>query len=281
MADKIMRAGTELSAIVPELWSAKFYPTLLAKLPFNDVVSRDYEGEIRALGDTVNISSFPQFDDAQEIAEDERVDADSITAAGQQLVINKQVVKDYIVTNRAQIQSLEHANALRDLAMHAIMKKMQKVIIDAIVPSAAAPDNTIGYTSGTTLALADILAAKELLDNQDVPDANRQLVVGPAQLNDLFNITGFVSRDFIPAGSPLQSGGITSPLLGFDVKWTSVLSANVSYLFHPQFMGLAVQQNPEVKVFDLGVDGRRAERVNMTVLFGLKQLDDKRVVTIA
>jgi len=279
MANQIMKAGTELSAIVPELWSQKFYDTLLAALPFNDLISRDYEGEIKALGDTVNISQFPQFDLAQEIAEDEQVDADGVTVSSQQLVINKQVVKDYIITNRAQIQSLEHANALRDLASYSIMKKMQKTIIETIVPNAAAPDHAIAYDSGTTLALADILEAKELLDAQNVPEEGRSMVLGAAQANDMFNIVGFVSRDFIPAGSPLVSGQFQTPVVGFSVKMTTE-AGNTAYLFHPQFMSMAVQQAPEVKVFDLGVQGQRAERVNMTVLWGLKQLDGLRVVTI-
>jgi hypothetical protein len=280
MANQVMTGASQLSAIVPEIWSANFYPTLLEKLPFNDLISRDYEGDIRALGDIVNVSSFPQFDLAQEIAEDEQVDADGITVSTQQLVINKQVVKDYIVTNRAQVQSLEHANALRDLAMHSIMKKMQKIIIEAIVPNAATPDHAIAYDSGSTLALADILEAKELLDDQDVPEEGRFMVLGAAQGNDLLNITGYTSRDFIAAGSPLATGSIAAPFLGFAPKLTTEAGA-VAYFLHPQFMTLAVQQAPEVKMFDLGVEGRRAERVNMTVLFGVKQLDGLRVVSIA
>lgn len=280
MADQTMGTTTELDGITPELWSAAFYPTLLNTLPFNDSVSRDYEGQIRALGDTVNINDFPQFDLADEILENERADADAITANKQQLIINKQLVKDYIVTKRAQIQALEAGNRLRDLAMHAILKKMQLIIIAEIVPSASAPDHQIAYTSGTTLALADILAAKELLDTQDVEEANRTMIVGAAQYNDIFNITGFTSRDFIPAGSPLTEGAIKTPVMGFNFKWTTSVG-NTAYFFQPMFLTMAVQQLPEVNVYDLGVDGKRAQRVNMDVLFGVKQLSNLRVVTIS
>lgn len=280
MADVLMKAGVEMDGVIPELWSAAFYPTLLANLPFNSSVSTDYEGEISALGDTVNINNWPQFDVAQDILEDERADADSVTANKQQLVINKQVVKDYILTKKALRQSLDSQNALRDLAMYSIMKRMQQIIIAEIVPSAATPDHTIGYTSGTTLALADILAAKELLDTQDVEEAGRTMIVGAAQYNDLFNITGFTSRDFIPAGSPLTSGAVTTPVLGFQFKWTTTVG-NTGYFFSPMFLTMAVQQSPDVKVYDLGVDGKRATRVNMDVLFGVKQLSNLRVVTVS
>lgn len=280
MADEVIRAGTEFTTIVPEIWSAKFYPTLMEMLPYNDVVARDYEGEISQLGDTVNINTFPQFDTADEILENEKADADSVTPTNTQLVINKQLVKDYILTKKAMKQSIEAQARLRDLAMHAIMKRMQQIIIDTVAPSASAPDHTITYTSGTTLALADILAAKQLLDDSDVEEPGRCIISAAAQMNDLFSITGFTSRDFIPTGSPLTEGAINTPVLGFNFKWTSVLSDTVHF-FQPIFMQLAVQQNPEVNVYDLGGEGKRAGRVNLDVLFGVKQLSNLRVVTMS
>lgn len=281
MADQVMKASAELAVAIPEMWSPAFYDTLLATLPFNDSVSRDYEGEIRQLGDTVNISSVPEFDDAVEISEDEAADANAVTLTGQQLVINKQVVKDYITTEKALLQSLEVDSKLRDMAFYAVMKKMQAIIIAASVPSASSPDHQIAYDSSTTLALADILEAKELLDLQNVPDdGQRVAIMGAAQSNDLFNITGFVSRDFIPAGSPLTVGAITTPILGFKARQTTIVG-NTSYWFHSSYMSLAVQQQPDVKVFDLGGDGKRAMRVNTTVLFGVKQLDNKRIVSLS
>lgn len=279
MADQFMTT-TNMDGIIPELWAAAFYPTLMERLPFNSSISRDYEGEISALGDTVHINDIPQFDLADEILEDEKANADSVTVNRQSLVINKQLVKDYILTRKAKKQALNADNKLRDLAMHSILKKMQLIIIAEIVPSSSAPDHTGAYASGTTLALADILDAKEALDTQDVEEAGRKMLTGAAQSNDLFNITGFVSRDFIPGGSPLTEGAIKTPIMGFEFDWTSEVG-NTSYFFSPIFMTMAVQEKPTVKVYDLGGDGVRAERVNVDVLFGVKQLSNLRVYTKA
>lgn len=277
--DEIMTAGSNLSAIVPEIWSQRYYDVLLADLPFRSIISTDWEGEINDLGDRVNITQFPEFDEGDELAEDARADAAATTVTGQQLVINKRVVRDFIVTKKAILQSLPHMDKLRELAVYAILKKIERTIIETIVPSAAAPDHSIAYDSGTTLALADILEGKELLDTQDVPAADRHMVLGPAQLNDLFNITGFTSRDFILNDGPLQTGQAPSQLLGFLPHYTT-MAANVAYLFHRSFMTMASQQGMDVKEYDLGVDGKRATRVNLDTLYGLKQLDGERVVTI-
>lgn len=280
MADEVMTSGSELSVIVPAVWSQKYYDALLALLPFNSLVSKDYEGEIQALGDTVKISSVPEFDDAQEVAEDERANASALTVTQQSLVINKRVVKDFIVTNKALMQSIPVMDKLRDLAIYAIQKKMQALIIEATIPSSSSPDHTLAYDSGTTLGLADILEAKELKDAQDVPLADRHLVMGSAQMNDVFNITGFTSSDFITAGSPLMSGQLPSALLGYAPHFTSVVG-NTAYLFHRSYLTLASQKGISVEEFNLGGDGKRATRVNVDTLFGLKQLDNQRVVTLA
>jgi hypothetical protein len=279
-SDVVMTAGTNLANLIPELWSSNFYPALKAGLPWIGSVDMSYQGEIQQLGDTVNVSQFPEFGAAVDLAEDQANDAAGITVSNIQLVINKQIVQDFIVTRKALLQSLDALNELNDLAMFSVMKKIQDLIITATVPSASAPDHQIGYTSGTTLALADILAAKELLDTANVDGANRISILGAAQKNDLFNITGFTSRDYVPAGSPLSSGDINVPVCGFEIKETTVVS-NTARFFHPSYLTMAVQESPAVEVFNMGNEGKRATRVNLTSLLGIKQMDSVRVVSIS
>lgn len=280
MANQVMTAGTELSVIVPEIWSRRYYDVLLADLPFNSIIARDWEGEISNLGDTVKISSFPEFSEGDIIAEDQAADADSVTISQQSLVINKRIVKDFILTNRAMLQSLQAMDKLQEMAVYAVNKKIQTEIIADVVPSASAPDHQISYDAGTTLALADILEAKELLDAQDVPFSDRHTVMGSAQLNDVFNITGFTSSDFLVSGAPVQTGQLPAALLGFMPHFTTVVG-NTSYWFHRTFMTMAAQDALNINVYDLGVEGKRAARVNVDTLIGIKQLDDERVVTLS
>jgi hypothetical protein len=280
MADQIISKGTEVSVLVPQKWSQKYYDVLLAELPFNGLISKDYEGEIKDLGDRVLISTIPEFDDAIELAEADRSDADAVTATQQSLLINRRVVKDFIVTNLASLQSIPFVDKLQDMAIYAIQKKIQALIISLVVPNASSPDHSIAYSSGTTMALIDILAAKRLMDAQNVAMSDRHIVMGSSQLNDIFNITGFTSSDFVASGAPLQSGQLPAQLVGFMPHMTTVVG-NTSYFFHTSFMTMAAQQGMQVKEYDLGVDGRRAKRVNVDTLIGIKQLDGLRVVTIA
>lgn len=280
MANQVMTAGTELSVIVPEIWSRRYYDVLLQDNPFNSIVSRDWEGEIQAVGDTVKISTFPEFNQGDIIAEGAAADAESVTVTQQSLVIDSRIVKDFILTNRAMLQSLPAMDKLQELSVFAINKKIQAEIISRTVPSASAPDHQIAYDSGTTLALADILEAKELLDTQDVPMSDRHGVMGAAQLNDIFAITNFTSSDFLVSGAPVQTGELPAALLGFMPHFTTAVS-NTSYWFHRSYFTMASQQGVNISIYDLGVEGKRAARVNVDVLVGFKQLDDERVVTLS
>lgn len=275
--DDIMTVDNEFSAVVPEIWSASWYPTLLERLPWASSVGRTYESAIQALGDTVNITIFPQFPEARDLAEGSRNDAQKITLGNAQLLINKQTVQDFIVTARSERQGMDVQTKLMELAFFSIMKKMQKNIIAAIAPSAADPDHVVPYASGTTLGLSDWIEVKGLLDAQNVSEFGRKAILDSPQLNNLFNISGFMSRDFVPTSQAMQSGAISTPVLGFEVLWTTVADG-VSTFFSPEFLQIAVQENPMPKIFDLGSDGQRAKRVNMTVLYGIKQVDGTRVV---
>jgi hypothetical protein len=271
---------TATAAIIPEIWSAKFYEVLLAELPFNSSVSMDYEGEIKDLGDTVNISTMAEMDVATDLPEGAAGDAEAAVITGQQLVINKRPYKDVIVTKKSQLQSIQYMDELRDKMVYAILKRVQAIIIEASIPSATAPDHAISYDSGTTLALADIIEIKDLLDLQNVPKAGRISVLGSAQGNDLFNITGFISRDFIPAGSPLTTGEFQTPILGFQVKSTTVVG-NTSYWFHPSYLTMAFQQELNIEMAPMTVKGVRGTRINADVLMGVKLLDNKRIATLS
>ena len=276
MSDQLTNTGTN-SAIIPEIWSQSYYDVLLAELPFNPIISRQWEGEIAALGDRVNISSIPEFDDAGLLPEDAAGQADAVTVLGQQLVINKRAYKDAIINRTALLQSLPFVEELRQKMIYALMKRVQREIIDDSIPAVA---NQLNWGTGTTADLTDILDAKTALDNANVPAANRHFVFGPSQMNDLFEVNGFVSSDFLLSGAPLQTGELATSLLGFQPHMTTEVG-DVGYFFHQSYMTMAAQEGMNVTEYNLGGQGARAVRVNSDTLFGIRLLDNERLVTKA
>lgn len=280
MADALLTASGNLSAIVPQIWSQKFTDNLRAALPWIDSVARDYEGEIQQLGDRVLIPTLPDGSVASLVLEGAQSDAQATVASTTPLIINKQAVYDFVVTNIAQLQSINFMDHERDIAFNAIMQRMQKEIISEVSPSGSAPDNTISYASGTTLAYADLLSAKRLLDAQNVPEDGRIVISGSGQANDLLNVINFVNTQYNGGSAPSVTGQTPSSLLGFAPKKTTA-NGNTTFAFHRNFLQMAVQKALTVKIYDLGVNGQRGFRVNVDILFGVKQVHSERVVSIS
>lgn len=78
--------------------------------------------------------------------------------------------------------------------------------------------------NGQPISYATILAAASLLDNADVPDEGRVLLVSPGQYMQLLNINQFISMDFSD-GRPVQSGVVGS-ILGMPVVKTTMIRPN-------------------------------------------------------
>jgi hypothetical protein len=97
---------TALDNLVPEVWAKNLYSELRNQLMFGEVFNRDYEGEIRNLGDTVRVNQIVA-------PEGEILTSDLQTFSSEQMVVNqitivadKRASASFEFTNLAQLQSL-------------------------------------------------------------------------------------------------------------------------------------------------------------------------------
>jgi hypothetical protein len=113
--------------------------------------------------------------------------------------------------------------------------------------SAMAPDHIIAYAnamSGNSLAGADILEAKRLLDVQKVPQADRFLAVGPTSYSKLLAIGDFVRYDAINANQATVGirPGVVGTIYGFEVFMSQAVEAAKDIAFHRSALAYGVQQ---------------------------------------
>lgn len=276
----IMTGGTELATLLQTKWSAKFFPTKRANLVFEELTNDDYQGDASILGNAIRINTVPDFDEADLLPEGASADSDTVTTTSQTLTINKRPHKDVIVEDMAKLQSVPFMDKLEEAMIYSILRRVQTEIIAVFVPSTSAPDHAISYDSGSTLGKVDILEAKELMDTANVPMSDRYMVVGAAQLNDLFNISEFTSRDYNGGETVFNTGTFSKPFLGFVGKFTTAVSS-VTYCFQRAMIAAVYQKQLNVTVADGAWSGARAKRINADLLMGVRQLDDERGVTIS
>lgn len=271
----------ELDNLIPEIWAADFYDELRNQLMFGSIFSREYEGEIRQKGDTVKVNQIVAPEG--EVLTDDKQQFNSETMIVNQfsVVADSRAVASFEFTDLAQLQSQAFENDAREALVYAVQKQIEQKIIAALIPSASAPDHDIAPVSAGDLDASDVAGLRTLMSIQKVPKTNRHLLCDPNYFGDLLQKTNFISSDFIPAGSPVSSAELNSPLYGFRVGEHDLLPADVAYAVHASALQMVMQQSMRLKISDLHAQKKFGFVMSADLVFGLSLFDNKRIVKIS
>ena len=143
--------------------------------------------------------------------------------------------------------------------------------------SSSTPDHQVVFTDGTNddIELADVLAAKALLEAQNIEFNECFLGIGPEKMNELLAIASFIQAERWGSSEPIQKGVIGS-IYGAKVVLHSGFADRAVY-WHPTSCGIAFQRNltfqSQPDLSQLGI------RFSLDHRYGLKILDSgKRLV---
>ena len=110
--------------------------------------------------------------------------------------------------------------------------------------------NVITSTGGSD---AIFLALVETLDEADVPDSPRFLIGDPSMKVDILKVDKFVSSDYTRQVVPTGKIGV---IYNADVYITNNLvdagTGNYGVYAHRDAIGVVIQKNPRVRVWDMG-----------------------------
>ena len=204
---------------IPEIWSAMMLESLKKELVYAgpSVVNRDYEGEIRNMGDTVRIRSISRPTIASYTKGSTTITPEQLTDAQRSLNIDQAKYFAFEVDDIDQAQGpggeleaglMEAVYGLRDTADQYV----------AALYTGAQSANQIGTVSVTTGALAytQLRKLKVKLDEANVPQQGRFVVVPPWYHGLLLEEDKFVRVDASGTDQALRNG-LVGRALGFDV----------------------------------------------------------------
>lgn len=137
--------------------------------------------------------------------------------------------------------------------------------------------------STTGLTIAKLIAAKEILDGNEVPDSDRHIAVTSTQLSDLLGTTQVTSADYNTVRALVR--GEVDTFLGFKFHHTELLGVDASSyrrvpIWHKNGILLAVGQNPASNI------GPRADlagiptQVSYTMSIGATRMQETMVVEV-
>lgn len=139
------------------------------------------------------------------------------------------------------------------------------------------------FTTGNGMTKAKCLAAKRILDANEVEQMERYMTYTAAQLEDLLNTTEVTSSDYNVIHALVQ--GELKTWCGFAWKHSERLltdagSHRLCYAFQRFSTVLAVQKEIEGRV-DERIDKNMAWQVYMRMCMGATRLEEARIVQVA
>lgn len=176
------------SVFVPEIWSARTAMHLDNALIYAQagVVNRDYEGEIRAAGDTVRINQIGNVTVKSYTKNTDMADPESLTGTQAMLTVDQADYFNMQVDDIDQVQAnlslVDQATQRAAYAMASEMDAYVAGLMTGAVPSsntigsASSPKTDLGTASNAYKYLVDL---GTLLDEQNVPKQGRFVIVPP------------------------------------------------------------------------------------------------------
>lgn len=227
-----------LEAFIPTIWSARMMANLRRRLVFAQpgVVNRDYEGEVRAIGDTVRITALGGVEIGEYQKNTDFVKGpQTLESTSTTLVIDKapywNVYVDSIDRAQASMQFLDQAMNEAGYSMAMFMDKYIAGLYTQVGNSRTGTgggniigtdENPVSVGVGTNdVQVYDLLVAMGVaLDENDVPDGERYAILPPWCYGLLKRDTRFVGPGAFPSRLVLQNG-----IIG-DIDGLTLLRSN-------------------------------------------------------
>ena len=270
----------------PEIWSATLLTSLKKALVFAGptVCNRNYEGTIRAGGDSVRITSISRPTIGTYVKGSTTVTPQALTDAERTLLIDQQKYFAFYVDDIDRAQSVsggalmteaaqESAYGLRDVADQYV----------ASLYSGVDSANAITTTSITTAALAvtGLLNLKVKLDNADVPTEGRYVIIPPWYHALLLGSTLFTAVDQSGNAEGLRNGQV-GRAYGFDVLLSNncVIATGDDYIVQAGVPGAITYADQIVEVEAYRPESAFSDALKGLHVYGAKLVRPKAIATL-
>lgn len=172
----------------PTIWSRELLFSLKKNLIANNLVNRNYQGEITNEGDTVRI----QTPGAVQVRNytGANITFDDVTSTTQSLEIDQAKYFAFLVDDVDQAQA--NVNLMQSFmveASHSLAKQADEFVFESYAEAAEANVIEDGFT--TENAYTQLTEAAKRLNEANVPNEGRYIVVDPAGIQSLSNNTAF------------------------------------------------------------------------------------------
>lgn len=200
---------------IPQVWAARAEFHLRKTLVYGSLCNRDYEGDIRDLGDTVKINMIGAISNSTYTRNTTIGNPSPLNSAQSALVLDQARYYNFSIDDVDRVQSnVDYMDAAIEEAQYGLADTMDQYIV-GLWADAVPVNNTIGSTGSPKADVEDAGKAYQYLtelgvklSDAKVPRANRWVVVPPWFYGYLQKDDKFVGSGSANADSRLQNGQI-------------------------------------------------------------------------
>jgi hypothetical protein len=174
-----------VDAFIPTLWSKKFKDVLDPALVYANCVNRDYEGEIKNMGDTVRVNTIGPVTISPYVTNTLNLLPEQIQGAGQPMVIDQANYFYFALddVNKAQINVNVMEQAIRRASFG--MRDVIDEFLSALLAAGVHEDNVLEVTGTTSSSVA-----QPILLPAATPDLCYELLVDLSTRLNKANVPG-------------------------------------------------------------------------------------------
>jgi hypothetical protein len=220
-----------IESFIPEIWSDKLFVRLRKALVFGSVVNRDYEGEIKEVGDTVKINEIGPIT-VNSYTKNSTITFETLSSAQKQLVVDQAAYFAFKVDDIDEAQSKPKVmSGAMDEAAYAVADNIDKFIA-GLYTQAGVVDTTYMGSAGSAISVTSgnviytLSFAGRYLSEHNVPEGNRLMCIPPwLHQKMLLAEIGGISATAVP--KVFDDGTLTSGYVGDALGFRFLLSNNV------------------------------------------------------
>lgn len=270
---------------IQKFWSPIFVPELRESHPFINLVDKKYSGEIKKGGDEVKVSQIVAVD-----AERKTIGDPGYNTFNSQTLVTRQVAvkADQIITAAVEIDDLadlqsqigDQNSEIRSALLHGVMRNLNNFLYSKVAPSASNPDHDY---SDSTITKTELLKYRRLASESHWASGQRFALVSPQYWEGILGDTTLTSADFVN-DAPVIAGQQALRRYGWDMLEDDSREGKYAIFFHPDFLHLVMQKEPEFKLSDLHANKQHGYLLSVRLVCGAKlgiQGDIKHIKTEA
>jgi hypothetical protein len=222
-----------LDTFVPSLWAASMLKPFYKNLVFGSVVNRNYEGQIRQMGDSVRINEIGSVT-ISDYTKYGSLSWQELTSAQKTLYMDQAKSFSFAVDDVDIAQA--NMNVMPDAMQEAAYAMADEIDQHIAGLYTEAGETVTATTLTTTNALAKIAEFAEEMNKNNIPTGGRFLIIPPQWLTKiLLAISGAVSADGVPKvfDNGVIANGFVGSIFGMNLLVSNNVQESSSGVYQP------------------------------------------------